>query len=223
MNLKFYRANLKAFYSDAINNLCCSWASSAYFEQPFGLPHQAVSVFAEPSAAGSLLSGYPSVSTLSCESVSASESSPPSSFLWHFPLLLEPWFSVVAGVFFFLLKGPMITSFFPHFAQTPSSQAHVKEFCERVLQCLLWAFNSLFRLWQWFVFPVFYTPFKSFFVALTYSIMKSCIDFLGLNTLIKFVIFEGECILVLLRPELEPHCHAGNSLPNLLTSVQPLC
>lgn len=106
----------------------------------------------------------------------------------------------------FLLKGLMITSFFPHFAQTPSSRAHVKEFCERVLQCLLWAFNSLLRLWQWFVFPVFYTPFKSFFVALTYSIMKSCIDFLGLNTLIKFVIFEGECILVLLGPELEPHC-----------------
>lgn len=31
MHLKFYCANLKAFYSDAINNLCCSWASSAFF------------------------------------------------------------------------------------------------------------------------------------------------------------------------------------------------
>lgn len=95
--------------------------------------------------------------------------------------------------------------------------------CERVLHCLLWTYNSLLRLWQWFVFAVFYTPFKSFFVALTYSIMTSWIDFLGLNTLIKFVIFEGERILVFLRLELEPHCHAGNSLPNFLTSVQPLC
>lgn len=34
------------------------------------------------------------------------------------------------------------------------------------------------------------------------SIMKFCIIFLGLNSLVELVIFEGECILVLLRPGL---------------------
>lgn len=38
--------------------------------------------------------------------------------------------------------------------------------------------SPFFRLWQWFVFAVFYTPFKNFFTALTYSIMKFCINFL---------------------------------------------
>lgn len=38
--------------------------------------------------------------------------------------------------------------------------------------------SPFFRLWQWFVFAVFYTPFKNFFTALTYSIMKFCVNFL---------------------------------------------
>lgn len=38
--------------------------------------------------------------------------------------------------------------------------------------------SPFFRLWQWFIFAVFYTPFKNFFTALTNSIMKLCINFL---------------------------------------------
>lgn len=77
-----------------------------------------------------------------------------------------------------------------------------------------------------------YTPFKNFFVALTYSIMKFCIDFLALNPLIELVSFECEHILVLLRRGLNHVAFLGTHrliigslvsaafmLPNIYVSV----
>lgn len=97
-----------------------------------------------------------------------------------FPLALSPIVRTLifssCWSFWFVTKGTNDNFFLSTFC----TNSKFTGTCERVLHCLLWTYNSLLSLRQWFVFAVFYTPFKSFFVALTYS-MTSWIDFLALE------------------------------------------